>query len=76
MTCRPGSTSSSRRAYKLCFSNAPQHQQAAPAATGQDGSGHDETDVVARITVATAAVVPQVCDIDSLSPDMQCQEQG
>lgn len=75
MTCRAGSTLSSGRAYKLQSTNAPQQQQAATAPV-QDCSGHDATSVVARITVATAAVVPQVCDIDSLSLDMQCQEQG
>ena len=75
ITCRPGCTLAPRTAYKLGFTNAPRHQQAA-AATGEDGSGDDETNVVACITVATAAAVPQVCDINSLSPDMQCQSQG
>ena len=63
--CRAGSTLSSGKAYKLHPSTPFQHQQDA-AVAGQGSSGQAETGVVARITVATAAYVPQVCHIHML----------
>lgn len=60
MTCRAGRTLSSSKAYKLLPSTSHQPQQNA-AVAGQSSNGdHAEPAVVARITVATAAHVPQV----------------
>ena len=62
MTCRAGSMLSSSKACKLLPSTP--HQGAAVA--NQGSSGQAETSLVARITVAAAAHVPQVCHIDML----------
>ena len=66
MTCRAGSTLSSSQAYKLHSSTPPPHRQDAAVAS-QGSSGQAETSIVAHITVATAAYVPQVCDVVMLS---------
>ena len=63
---RAGSTLSSSQAYKLHPSTSPEQQQDAAVAS-QGSGGQAETSIVARITVATAAYVPQVCDIVMLS---------
>lgn len=65
MTCRAGSTLSSKTAYELQRSTAHQPQQDA-AVDLQGSSGHAEPAVVGRITVATAAHVPQVCEVNML----------
>ena len=65
MTCRAGTTLSSSKAYKLCPSTPPELQKN-EAEADQGSSGQTRTSVVARITVATAAYVPEVSDIDIL----------
>lgn len=64
MTCRAGSTLSSEKAYKL-QRTAPEPQQD-EAVIGWGSAGHAKPNVAGRITVATAAHVPQVCAIDML----------
>lgn len=65
VTCRAGTTLSSSKAFKLCPSTPPEQQQN-EAEEDQGSSGQAKTSVVALITVATAAYVPQVSDIDIL----------
>ena len=63
MACRAGTTLSSSKAYKLCPST-PHEPQKNEAEADPSSSGQTQTSVVARITVATAAYVPKVSDID------------